>query len=391
MTTTAVSRIPATPVGAVTIHDELYLKNAKGDLVAVANIKAQDLLMHELVYKIAAYAEDLSAEIARFADHTYADVGAFDALLAQEYGVERQGSRGNRTLTSFDGERQVKVRVQDLTTFGPELHHAKDLLDAIIRDRSEGADPFLVTLVGQAFKVGKEGYVDASAIRALRNLEVDDPRWPDVQRAIDDAGRVRETKRYVQVYRRDAAGEMKLIPLDIAAAKVRPEDAGRRSLRRTVEHDDQVFDAIRSELQRARDGGLDIADDALIGEAVGLLVDDALQLLNINPTERETREAMGLIAGERTRQLLRHDEGHDDSHDEGELAVAAAAYALQSLEEDALSEAQAVTATLVKLSPCQHGTPGAQLRNLVKAGALIVAEIERLQRLAQADAVAEEA
>lgn len=224
----------AIPVGAIDINGDLYLRNVKGDLVAVANIKAQELIIHNLAYKIGGYAEDMSAELARLTDHSYGDMGALDALLAQEYGVERPTGRGNRQITSFDGAYQVKVKVQDLTTFGPELHIAKELLDAIIRDRSEGADPFLVTLVGQAFRVGKEGYVDAKAIRALRNLEVDDDRWPDVVRAIDDAERVRETKRYILVYRRDAAGEMKLIPLDAASAKVRPEDAGRRSLRRQV-------------------------------------------------------------------------------------------------------------------------------------------------------------
>ena len=53
--------------GAVEINGDQYLRNAQGDLTAVTNIKPMDLLMDEMVRKVAGYAEDLSAELARFA------------------------------------------------------------------------------------------------------------------------------------------------------------------------------------------------------------------------------------------------------------------------------------------------------------------------------------
>lgn len=225
------------PPGAVEIAGKPYLTNARGDLVAVDNVKPTDLLMDEMVRKAMAYAEDLSAELARFQAHTYADVAAFDALLDQEYGVARdEKSKGNRTFTSFDGLLQVKVAVADRIVLGPELQVAKKLLDELIRERADGADPFLVALVAQAFKVDQEGKVDVQAILALRRLEVDDARWPEITRAIDDSVRIVGSKSYVRFYRRPhPQAKWQLVPLDLAAVEPTAAAFARRSLRRQVE------------------------------------------------------------------------------------------------------------------------------------------------------------
>lgn len=224
---------------AITIGDNQYLRDAKGDLKALANISPIDLLMDEMVRKCTAYAADISAELARFQLHVYADIAAFDALLAQEYGVTQDGaSKGNRTFTSFDGRRQIKVQVADRIQLGPELQIAKRLLDEMILARANkaGADSFLVTLVTQAFKVDQEGKVDVGAILALRRMKVDDPSWEKVTAAIDGAVRIIGTKRYVRFYRRpDANGDWQMVPLDIAKAIPTPADTDRRSLRRSVE------------------------------------------------------------------------------------------------------------------------------------------------------------
>nr|WP_244428899.1 DUF3164 family protein [Bartonella vinsonii] len=47
------------------------------------------------------FAKELSARIARFNNHTIADLSAFDSLLAQEYGVERRGQKGQLYLPEF--------------------------------------------------------------------------------------------------------------------------------------------------------------------------------------------------------------------------------------------------------------------------------------------------
>ena len=90
-----------------------------------------------------------------------------------------------------------------------------------------------------------------------------------------------------------------------------------------------------------------------------------------------------LIAEERARQVS--SEGwtaeHDDAHKDGELAVAAAIYAAPGYER---SNKPRVRGAIIQFwpwdmswwKPCRDN----RVRELVKAGALIAAEIDRLQR-----------
>lgn len=88
-----------------------------------------------------------------------------------------------------------------------------------------------------------------------------------------------------------------------------------------------------------------------------------------------------LIAAERQRQIEQEGwhEGHDDEHDNGSLAGAAAAYALCA-QEQALGEAGPFAPPDCWVWHLSWWKPKDQLRNLVRAGALIAAEIDRLQR-----------
>jgi hypothetical protein len=285
-----------TVAGAREIDGVPHLKDAKGHWVPVANIRPMDLLQDEQVRKIADFAEDLSAQIARFLVHTEADIAALDALIAQEYGVEpAEGTKGNRTFVSFDGCLMVKVAVSERIMLGPELQAGKQVLDAIIRERGEGVDPFLITLVKRAFKVDQEGKVDVRAILAIRRMQVDDPRWGDFCRAIDDAVRVVGSKRYLRIYRRDRPdAQWRMIPLDLAAVEPNPAAFERPSLRRQVEelgarlagHDALLAAAADAEFMLKRLVGADLVDIAAADEVTAQAVADRLTALN-----RAIREA----------------------------------------------------------------------------------------------------
>jgi len=72
---------------AVDVAGTPYLRDAKGSLVPLAAVKPVDLLMDETVRAILTDARELSALIAAFKARTFERVGAFQALLAQEYGT----------------------------------------------------------------------------------------------------------------------------------------------------------------------------------------------------------------------------------------------------------------------------------------------------------------
>ncbi len=96
----------------------------------------------------------------------------------------------------------------------------------------------------------------------------------------------------------------------------------------------------------------------------------------------ELAEAYGLgdaltrIRSERTRQVEEKgwDAAHDDQHTDGSLAFAACNYAMPERCRDLVARVWPWDATW------WNPTPGDRVRELTKAGALIVAEIERIRR-----------
>lgn len=91
------------PDGRQMVGDAAFMADAKGGLVPVTLIKPQHLLEDELVRKVIGHAMALSDQVARFKEHTFDDLSAFEALLAQEYAANFGGAKGNKTLTSHDG------------------------------------------------------------------------------------------------------------------------------------------------------------------------------------------------------------------------------------------------------------------------------------------------
>lgn len=102
-----------------------------------------------------------------------------------------------------------------------------------------------------------------------------------------------------------------------------------------------------------------------------------------------------LIAAERERQIteLGYDVEHDRGHDDADLAFAAAVYAapttiyLLRVQENAMHEGHGDGGRVEWVEPWpleweraeKPTTPEERIRELVKAGALLAAEIDRLQ------------
>ncbi|HEY9344208.1 MAG TPA: DUF3164 family protein [Inquilinus sp.] len=196
-----------------------YLKDAKGRLVPEHLVKPTDKLQDQLVAKMLAYADELSAQIARFKAHCFDDVGTFVDLLAEQYGVTRGGGKGNMSFNSYDGTLKVVIAVADHLTFGPELQIAKTLVDECIAEWSEGSSDHIKVLVQHAFQVDQAGKVSREAIFGLRRLEIQDDRWQRAMAAINDSVRIEGSKAYIRFYRRPTPeATWQAVTIDLAAA-----------------------------------------------------------------------------------------------------------------------------------------------------------------------------
>ncbi|MCW8843349.1 MAG: DUF3164 family protein [Rhodobacteraceae bacterium] len=205
--------------GIVEVHGQKHLRDAKGALVPMSMVKAQDQLEDETVRKIIGYAEALSDQVTRFKEHTFNDLGDFEAVLMQDYDLKKGGAKGNKTFLSFDGCQKVQVAVADHIDFGPQLQIAKELIDECLNEWAADARDEIRTIVTRAFNTDKAGAVNRSEIFMLLRLDITDERWQKAMSAIRDAMRVVGSKTYVRCYKRetpDAAWQP--ITIDLAKA-----------------------------------------------------------------------------------------------------------------------------------------------------------------------------
>ena len=220
MTEQTTSFTPAPiPDGIIDVQGKRYMEDARGSLTPLELIKPQHLLEDETVGKVMGFAVALSEQVSRFKEHTYEDLGAFDAILSQEYGVTKGGPKGNRTYQTHDGLMKVEVRVADLLDFGPELQTAKVLLDECLNEWSADSRPEVRAIIKETFATEKEGQVNRALLFVLLRLDVDEPRWKRAMEAIRAAIRIVGSKTYYRIQRRpthDAPWET--VTIDLAKA-----------------------------------------------------------------------------------------------------------------------------------------------------------------------------
>ena len=205
--------------GIIDVGVNKYMRDAKGSLIPLENVKGQHLLEDQTVREIMTHAEALSAQIARFRGHTFTDLGELDALLAEQYGAVKGGKKGNRTYQSFDGCLKVTVQVADFIDFGPELQVAKGLIDECLNEWAADSRPEIRAIVTRAFNTDKEGQINQSEIFMLLRLEIEDARWKTAMEAVRDAMRVTGSKTYVRFHKRDAPdAAWTAVTIDLAKA-----------------------------------------------------------------------------------------------------------------------------------------------------------------------------
>lgn len=207
------------PTGRVTIDGVEHILGPDGAKLPVSTVKPQHLLEDNLVRSEVAWAIALSEQISRFLAHFHGNLGAFEELLAEQYGTTVGGKKGNKTLSTYDGMFRISVQVADHFSFGPELQIAKTLVDECLTEWTSTAGDELKAIVTRAFNVDKEGQINRAALFQLLRLEINDERWLQAMRAIRDAMKITGTKTYVRFYRRDTPDGRELpITIDLAKA-----------------------------------------------------------------------------------------------------------------------------------------------------------------------------
>lgn len=205
--------------GITILNGREFMINGKGGFDPIEAVKAQYKLEDQTVRECMKFATDLSDQITRFRDHSFADLAEFDAILAEKYGAKIGGAKGNRTYQTYDGLMKIEVKVQDQFTFGPELQIAKQLTDECLVEWSADSRPEIQSIVTKAFNTEKEGQVNRADIFMLLKLEIQDERWQRAMDAIRDAIKITGSKEYLRFYiRRNQKDGWTAITIDLAKA-----------------------------------------------------------------------------------------------------------------------------------------------------------------------------
>lgn len=196
----------ALPDGKTFVGEKCYMADAKGALLPIEIIKQQHLLEDQMVRLQFGWFLALVEQANRFRGHLFSDLGEFDALIAEKYGAEKGGPKGNRTYSTVDDCYKIRVRVRDEIEFGPELQAAKSLIDECLRGWSEDASAPLRVIVNGAFNVDKEGMINKSEIFKLLRHDIADPTWVAGMTALRDAIRITGSRTSYEFSMREGPG-----------------------------------------------------------------------------------------------------------------------------------------------------------------------------------------
>ncbi|HED35068.1 MAG TPA: DUF3164 family protein [Gammaproteobacteria bacterium] len=195
-----------------------YKLNGMGNLIAIENIKAIDLIRDEEVNKMVKEALLMKEQMIAFKLKITEMFENFVDLSFSEYGKKYGGKKGNISLTSFDNTMKVELSVSERISFNEQIQVAKELIEDYLLDKTKNVPAGIKTIALQAFKVDKNGQISTARVISISQYDIDDERWLKAMSAIKDSFVVSGTKNYMRFYIRDnGTAKWQAIPLDIAA------------------------------------------------------------------------------------------------------------------------------------------------------------------------------
>lgn len=198
-----------------------YRQRADGSLVPESMVAEIDKLRDQTIETLIMGAKARSQDLATFRAQAFADVEAFIETSMEQYGVKTRGTKGNVTLTSYDGRYKVVRKIQNHLVFDERLQAAKALLDEFFHARMEGLEvdyADIRLLVNHVFRVDQEGKINVGEVLGLRRIPIKHKKWLLAMDAISDSIRADGSKPYIRFYeRKEGSDEYVPISLDLAA------------------------------------------------------------------------------------------------------------------------------------------------------------------------------
>jgi len=199
------------------IGGKVFYEDSKGRMVPEELVKDYDQLKDQVVMDSFAGLKDLREHMIEVKAKIMDDLYALIQVFADQYGVKLGGSKGNVTVSSFDGKVKLVIATNEYQSFNENLHLAKKVIDQCIEKWSEGANVNLKTVIDQAFALNKAGRFNVASVMGLRRLAIDDPDWIKAMAIISDSIETSCSRKYFRVYTRTNADDpYSMVQFDLA-------------------------------------------------------------------------------------------------------------------------------------------------------------------------------
>lgn len=173
-----------------------------------SRMKARELLVSDMAEAMVSEAVETQAMLRAAKERWFADVDAFIQLVLEEYGVRLSGARGGNTFENHDFTRKVQISVADQKSVNQAIIPAQALVNEILDELTDQSVPDMRKIVNSAFsRHPASGRISIERILALKNWDLDHPRWPSAKEALSDAVETIGSRMYLRFYRRETSRE----------------------------------------------------------------------------------------------------------------------------------------------------------------------------------------
>ena len=197
------------------IDGVVFRADSRGAWMPESSIRPQDILKDDLVESAAGKIVDMREKMKVLNEEIKSEIKAYIDLIGEKYGVKLKGTKGNITLTSYDGKTRIVIGISESIYLDENVIAAKELIDEYLEDEIKDASLDIKQLVTSAFRV-KQGSLDVRSILKLRALRIDDSRWKKAMDIIADSIVIRNSKSCLRLYKQNPDGVMEYVPLDFS-------------------------------------------------------------------------------------------------------------------------------------------------------------------------------
>jgi hypothetical protein len=125
-------------------------------------------------------------------------------------------SKGGYSVSTFDRDVKIEISIQERIEFDDKISVAHEKIKQYLAEKMQGVDADLQSLINQAFETRK-GRMDVKRILSLFRLQIKHPLWLEAMELIKSSISRNDSKRYVQILKKDVNGEYRNIDLNFSS------------------------------------------------------------------------------------------------------------------------------------------------------------------------------